>query len=72
MVKTGRKTQQQRKEESLGILCQNEVFATPEDTERIYRYQEGKYVLGKTMINATIEEHHGDKCSTALCRAVTG
>ena len=61
-----------RKKESLALLGAKYVFATPDDVEILYLYQEGKYVPAKTIIHAEIEAQHGDDSSSGLCAAVVG
>ncbi len=60
------------KKESLALLGEKHVFATPDDVEILYLYQDGKYVLGETIIKGEVEAQHGDDSSSGLCGAVVG
>ncbi len=79
-VPTGRKKirrstgaeEEDRKKESLDHLGAKYVFATPDDVEILYLYQDGKYVPAKTIIHAAVEAQHEDDSSGGLCAAVVG
>ncbi len=58
------------KKESLELLGTKYIFATPDDVEILYLYQDGKYVPAKTIIHEEVEVQHGDDSSSGLCAAV--
>ena len=71
MVKTGRKTPKKNvMSQVLELLGEKYVFATPEDIEVLYLYEDGVYIQGETTIKADVEEILGDKTDTSFCNEV--
>ncbi len=51
----------------LNLLEQNYVFATPDDVEQLYLYENGVYIQGETIIKEGVEEILGDDADTGFC-----
>ena len=54
----------------LGILGDKHVFATPDDVERLYLYEDGVFIRGETIIKEGVEMLLGDEASTGICNEV--
>lgn len=71
MVKTGRKKSRKNvMSKVLALLGNNHIFATPDDVETLYLYQDGVYIPGETKIKEQIEAILGDDADSGFCREV--